>query len=491
MIGRARQARCALPIALAALMLLAPAALGAHIGSPDVFVDAMAGPYHLYVTVRPPTVIPGVAEIDIFAPDGDVDAVKLVPSPLTGPAAALTPTPDRAVRADDDPHRFSGHLWMMTAGAWQVRVMAEGAHGSGEAAVPVPTLPQATKTMDAPLGMLLAALTLLLAAGIVVIAAAMAREAALEPGAVPGPRERRRGRIAGAIAAAVVVLILVLGNRWWSAEASAYSRYVYKPLAASTALDGSRLTLTLRDPGWISLRTLDDLVPDHGHVMHFFVVSPDLDRFWHLHPRQTGPGVFVDQLPDLPAGRYEFFADVVHATGISETAAGSLATADVPGTPLAGDDSAWAGRAATDAMSPLPDGARMIRVGGAQPVRAGELSLFTFRVEDAQGRPAGDLELYMGMPGHAVFISRDRQVFAHVHPSGSAPMAAMALAAKSLAPAAPAAGPMSSMDMSAHAALPATVSFPFGLPKPGAYRVFVQIKRHGEIQTGVFEVKAE
>ena len=66
--------------------------------------------------------------------------------------------------------------------------------------------------------------------------------------------------------------------------------------------------------------------------------------------------------------------------------------------------------------------------------------MFTFRVEEATGRPATDLELYMGMPGHAVFISHDRRVFAHVHPSGSAPMAAMQIGERSLGGAASAAG---------------------------------------------------
>ena len=44
----------------------------------------------------------------------------------------------------------------------------------------------------------------------------------------------------------------------------------------------------------------------------------------------------------------------------------------------------------------------------------------------------GDLELYMGMPGHAMFVRRDRRVFAHVHPSGSAPMAALEIGERSL-----------------------------------------------------------
>ena len=38
---------------------------------------------------------------------------------------------------------------------------------------------------------------------------------------------------------------------------------------------------------------------------------------------------------------------------------------------------------------------------------------------------------------------------------------------------------------------PAEVSFPYGFPKPGAYRIFVQMKRAGRIVTGVFSASVE
>jgi hypothetical protein len=104
--------------------------------------------------------------------------------------------------------------------------------------------------------------------------------------------------------------------------------------------------------------------------------------------------------------------------------------------------------------------------------------MFTFRVEDAQGQPAGNLELYMGMPGHAIFVKRDRTVFAHVHPSGSAPMAAMAIAMPAAAHA---------QHMAAAAATPSTVTFPYGFPESGDYRIFVQVKRAGRVMTAAFD----
>ena len=130
------------------------------------------------------------------------------------------------------------------------------------------------------------------------------------------------------------------------------------------------------------------------------------------------------------------------------------------------------------------DGARIVWVRDEKtPLKPKRLTMFTFRVEDAHGQPARDLELYMGMQGHAVFVRRDRRVFAHVHPSGSAPMAAMEMAMPAVASADPHAN---------HAAsLPPEVSFPYGFPEAGDYRIFVQVKRAGRVQTGAFDARVE
>jgi hypothetical protein len=370
---------------------------------------------------------------------------------------------------------------MMTAGAWQVRLTVDGARGSGVLSVPVPTLPQATLEMSGALRVLLFALMLLLCSGFVSIASAIGREASLPPGEAPAPRARRRGRIVGVLAACLVAAVVLLGERWWSAEASSYARYVYKPLEtdASVTADGT-LRLTLRDPGWIPMRRLDDLVADHGHVMHLFIVSPGLDRLWHLHPEEVATGTFEQRLPGMPVGQYELFADLVHANGISETATGVVAIPGTTAAPLSGDDSAY-----LDTGAMLADGGRIVWEAEPAPLVPKRLQLFTFRVEDAAGKPAGDLEPYMGMPAHAIFVRRDRRVFAHVHPSGSAPMAALEIGQRAFADSSAVPG---DLRHAMHgASLPATVSFPYGFPEPGNYRIFVQVKRAGRVQTAAFD----
>lgn len=412
--------------------------------------------------------IPGVADVEVLATSDDVKEVRIVPTPLTGVGAQFAPVPDRAVRSNDDPRLFTGHLWMMGAGAWQVRVAVTGDRGEGTLSVPVPTLPQSTLGMPTALRVTLWFFMLLLATGFVAIISAMAREARLGAGETLDARSKRRGRIAGAIATVAMAVVLFLGNMWWGVEATAYDRYVYKPLTATPTVIDNTLRLDLHDPGWISSRRLDDFVPDHGHVMHLFVLSPDLDRMWHLHPEEVGVGRFEQRLPGMFAGSYEIFGDVVHATGVSETVTGRFEAPSAGGTPLGGDDSGWT------AAGHYPG--KIVWLRDDTPLQPRKLTMFTFRVDDENGQPAKDLELYMGMPGHAVFVKRDRKVFAHVHPSGSAPMAALSMAM-------PNANPHAQHEMGT----PSTVAFPYGFPEPGQYRIFVQVKRAGAVVTGAFD----
>jgi hypothetical protein len=470
------------------LFLLAAIPLTAHVGSPDVFFEGNAGPYKLLVTIRPPEVVPGVAEIEIRSASPDVRGIHILPLRLTT-QAQFSPLPDLAQPSKEDPQFFTGSLWLMATGSWQVRINADGVRGPGTLSVPVPALPRRVLGVERLLGAILIPLMLALAFGIVSIAGAAARESSLEPGAAPDPARIGFARKVMAVTALIVAGALAFGWWWWNSEDAVYRQYVFKPLTLNASVaDGNRLLLRLDDPGWLNRRT-DDLLPDHGHLMHLYVIRiPGMDLVWHLHPEGNDSGDFVQQLPTMPAGRYALFGDIVHANGLPETAVAQLSLPAIEGRPLTGDDAAGAAPpiAAADtnrSVSQLGDGYRMVWDRGNAPLRARQPRLFRFRIEDAQGKPAPDMQFYMGMLGHAAFVRADLSVFAHIHPSGSVPMPALALAQ--------AANPHAGHMMAAEGALPSAVSFPYGFPKPGAYRIFVQVKRGGQIETGIFDAKVE
>ena len=475
------------------ILLLLPLAALAHVNSPDVYFDGDAGPYHLLVTIRPPQVVPGVAQIQVRALSGDVNDVTILP--LRMGVENKAPVADTAKRSSDDPQLFNGALWIMVRGSWKIQIEVNGQKGAGTLEVPLPAVSLSSQPMQRGLGVLLVLLGLALAAGVIGIIVAAAREATLPSGeAAPGRSRSVHVSMAGAMV--IVIGAVLFGNRWWGAEAKANARLNYQtPNMKPSLLAGSLLRLRLEPPNdpqpprifrgeQPDRRTLEHLLPDHGHIMHLFIVSvPEMKAFWHLHPDQTQAGDFAVNLPIMSEGQYKLFADIVYKNGFPETQVATVNLPAIAGEKMSGDDSGAFNFLPADKVAQLSDGYRMVWLRDDKPFKANQPYWFRFRVEDAAGKPTSDLEPYMGMSAHAVFISTDGSIFAHVHPAGSVSMAAV-----SLAEAGRAQGTMEGMS---HGTVGPEVSFPYGFPKPGEYRIFVQVKRAGKVETGEFVAKAE
>jgi hypothetical protein len=491
-------------VAIFFIVLLLSAPCLAHVGSPDVYFQGDAGPYHLAVTIRTPQMIPGVAEIEIRASEAGVRQVKIVPLYIVGPGSKYPPPSDVLSPSKEDAQFFTGKLWLMASGSWQVRIEADGDRGSGTVAVPVPAFARNTLPMQKDLGALLTGLMVLLVLAIVSIFGAARREGQLEPGQPSGPSQKRAARIAMAIALAIVLGLLSLGGWWWKvAAADRAQRMIYKPPELFTSLlPGGKMLLRVGDSAWHTRRTeavSTKIIPDHGHLMHLFLIrAPQMDRFYHLHPPEDKGSVFLDDLPHISEGHYQIFADIVRESGFPDTLVAEMDIPEIAGQTLSADDSS----ADVPILSqdetgnvdfPLPDGTHMIWERQAGPLPANQLLWFRFHIRGASGKTVTDLEPYMGMAGHAEFVRSDLSVFAHVHPDGSASMAAVELAQASLPgkqnePSMPAGNSMAGMDMPGMHPSPqlSGVAFPYGFPKPGLYRIFVQVKRAGHVETGVF-----
>jgi hypothetical protein len=468
----------------------------AHIGSKDVFEEVNAGQYKLYVTIRPPNVIPGVAAIEVRSSGAPVRSISITPTPLTGEGSKRPPTPDAMKVSSDDPAFFTGSLWLMASGSWQVHFDIDGSAGKVSTSVPVDAIPLSVLHMERPLGILLALLGVLLVAGMAGIAAAAVGQSRLNPGVAPGPGQRRRAMAASAITLAVTLLIVYGGYKWWNAEAIAYAGDIYQPLNLSPKLRGNTLDLKIGrydDEGHaFKTHSNDDLLPDHGHVMHLYAIrQPGMDAVFHLHPAVASDKRLRMTLPSMPPGTYRLYGDIVHANGFPETLTADLIVPpDMPPAPLASEDAS----AAPPALSQgelgttykLPDGYSMVW-DRPKDLSAHTSYAFRFRLLDSSGQPAADTRPYLGMAGHAAFVKTDGTVFAHTHPEGSASMQAMMLANGGSGEMADT-GTMGGMEMSSGAQpIAPVVEFPYGFPSPGRYRIFIQMKHANTVETGVFD----
>ena len=484
---------------------------GAHVGSPNVFFEGRAGNYPVHVVIQPAEVIPGLAQISVRV-EGNVERVTALPIKWNAGRKGAPP-PDAARPVRGETNLYSAQLWFMESGAQSVELEITGASGKGSVIIPVDAVARRVLTMPKALGTILVPLGCVLFCLLLSIVGAAVRESVLEPGVEPTSRRRWYGRGAITIGAVVLVVLLWGGKHWWDSEAADYRHNrLYHPINASAEVrtENARqlLRLEINDPAYSGFAPL---VPDHGKLMHLFIVrEPKLDAFAHLHPNKLDRKTFETALPELPGGTYRLYADITYETGASDTITTSVT---VPGTstnntkpfePLDPDDS-W--RVASDLgtcrarefrLSPALTMQRL----GPERILVNQPVTLQFSIRDASGQPVA-LEPYLGMRGHLALRHEDGSVFTHLHPGGSASMAAMQLAVYRIEGKLPLKAAFGADEPICQ--IPTAtereqgwiggnqssegVSFPYAFPKPGLYRIWVQVKVNGEVVTGVFDVE--
>lgn len=441
------------------LMVLCMASANySHVGSPGVVMEGKAGPYAILVSVSPPDVIPGVADVSIYVTGQGVTKVSAKPVYwYVGDEGS--PKGEEMFPLDDAPHMYQGIVWFMQTGTASLSVKVEGSLGSGETVVPIMASATAQNEMAPELGYSLAGLGILLTVLMITIIGAAVSDGLVKPGEeVPENAKKKKYR-GFVIAALVLALVLFGGKSWWDAEAASYQRYMYKAPEANTWVDyedsASFLTMQI-DSTTLSKDRLPMgyLVPDHGKIMHMFIIKEgSLDVFAHLHPKRVDTLTFKVQLPPLPKGKYVVFGDIVRLNGFTETISdtldiGSVTTfseiddyltasefTDPDNTYIVAKPEAGSSPEPAPLLSdivvcgkpgvatPLPDGSTAVWEHEAgTPFIAGKVYPLTFAINDPEGKPA-ELQPYMGMMGHAVVYRKEGGVYVHLHPVGNYSMA--------------------------------------------------------------------
>ncbi|AUD03276.1 hypothetical protein [Spirosoma pollinicola] len=526
-----------------------------HVGSSGVIVQKQAGKYQLLISIKPPDVVPGTASVTVFVEQGRAGIIGARPIYFrSGDKGA--PTHD--ILTPTGTNRYEGDLWLMSSGSSSIEFDIDGPDGKQRVVVPVMAVATALRDMPEGTGFGLAAMGLLLVVMLVTIIGASNADGVVAPGQAP-PAKLGRKRVVGmGIGLIAITLILAGWRSWWNSTAEDYRNvqlYRPTPIKASVRIaDGQRqLTIRFDTSGYGAdrqkRRTLSYILPDHGKLMHAFLVRmPGLDAFAHLHPNRLDTLNYESALPALPGGKYMLFADVVYRSGFAETLTDTVevpllkisAEAAAAAKPTDPDDS-WlvaepmgvkanavnvphldndmvvCGKPGASAK--LADGSSMIWMDkSAQILEAGKLYTLKFAVADAQGK-ATPIEPYLGMGGHAAILRSDGTVYIHLHPVGTYSMAAEGSLVSRIADTArtfhypnavhfrdsidnwlaklktlpeveknrmlAASMPVMSHPMKTNN----MVEFPYAFPRAGHYRIWVQVKRNGQVLTGVFDTQ--
>ena len=450
-----------------ALLIAVFVSTSAHVGTSNASFEGMAGPYRIRVIIRTPGVIPGLAQISVRVIDGE-GVERITVRPLRGDVGLEgSPPPDTAQPVSGEPDLYAAELWLMTTGSYSVHVDVSGTQGAGTAFVPVLAVAEQRLDMHPAMEVGLLGVAGLLFVGALTVFGAAVRESVLPPGIAPDATRRRRALVSMVVGGLVLGLVCWGGWAWWGSVDAQYVSRLYKPLntwSAVSADEPAVLTLTIDDPAWGD-ESRARLMADHGKLMHMFLVKDD----------------------DL-SGFAQTLVDTVEVQ--TRLAANIKEVSDPePGTALGRDpDDSWAEllpvTESQSAVYELDGGRTVIWEREGESVSDQEATL-RFSVANSDGTPA-QLEPYMGMLSHAAVSRNDGSVFVHLHPSGSINMAAQMRFEREEGDGTE---PMKARMALADAGQPGNVvAFPFVFPLPGPYRIFVQVKVDGTVETAVFDI---
>jgi len=208
----------------------------------------------------------------------------------------------------------------------------------------------------------------------------------------------------------------------------------------------ARLRFTITDPRGRAVR--EGFEPTHERELHLIAVRRDTAIFEHVHPRRDADGTWSVELPLREPGTYRVYADF-QLDGEKRTLATDIfVPGDFQPNPLP-EPSATDEAAGYDVE---------LRSGG---LRAGEEGELTFAVTRG-GRPAENLQPYLGAKGHLVALREGDLAYLHVHPTG---------------------GDAHSHGGETAQAHDNEVPFAATFPTPGRYRLFLQFKTGDRVRT--------
>lgn len=201
------------------------------------------------------------------------------------------------------------------------------------------------------------------------------------------------------------------------------------------------LRIVIRDPA--NSQPVTSLETVHERPLHLFVVSRSLEYFAHVHPEEAAGGAF-EVRHAIPSGEYMVVADFLPRGGSPQTLQRAIVTPGASGL-------TQAARLSRSVLTQTARGVRAQLLAG--DVAAGRNGHLMFDVAESSGGEAvTDLEPYLGAPAHLFIASADLTETMHAHPDTTA-------------------------------AGGSRLTFDITLPKPGGYRMWLQIQRRGTVIT--------
>jgi len=227
--------------------------------------------------------------------------------------------------------------------------------------------------------------------------------------------------------------------------------------------------------------TVKDLSIVHEKPMHLLVVSKDLAEFYHIHPEQSADGSYRVQHVFPNGGDYKLYADFTPKDAVQV-----VEQIDIK---VAGTERAKVVLQPDASFEKSVENLKVVMKPSAEIIAGQELTLDFQAFDASSGKPATDLQNYLGELAHFVIISEDMKDFVHAHPMAKGEkMGDMKMDGKKADEHSADGHNHSTMEGETKKTSQAEVSAHTAFPRAGLYKLWAQFQRGGKVISVPFVV---
>ena len=473
------------------------------IGHYNVTYEGQAFNKTIRALIKPPGVIPGIANITIKTFGQSIDSIKIKPIKWHGAISSAphlvigpqgSPPADLMHQIDDNKKFFMGELWLMDFGAYNIKVEIFKNGISELINIPINSIATQIQPMSFNVSLILFFLMLLLLFGGTNIITIAYRESTIPYNQKIKSERIKNSKNVMLLSFIILSFILYAGSEWWNKTEQIFKENLYIPMDNEVQLinNGKQniLQIMITDELWLD-GMVPDLMLDHGKIMHLYLIKEDYSQLCHLHPKRNkkNPNLFEVVLPNIEYGKYYLYMDITFESGFSSTLINQInyETDNIKKQKydylISDKDDSY--------ISNSPQ-YQLKWINKKKDFKINQDIHFNFQAQNIDGIPS-KIEPYIQMGGHGAILKKDHTIFIHIHPIGTISMASQELYNQNDKITNSGVCYLGTVDDSIKTYFKnqeSIVSFPpINLDTPGNYVMWIQAKSKGEIITEKFDFK--
>ena len=411
--------------------------LNADIGHSNYIYEGKAFNKPVRVIIKAPGVVPGLADIVVKTFDNSMDKISVTPiawkekndwdAITIGPQGA--PPPDLMVPIQGEKNTYQAELWLMDFGAYNIQIKVVKNNQSEVLNIPINSIANQITPMTKIVSTVLFLLMILLVAGLSNIITVAYRESTLNNLKELTNKRIKKSYFVQFVSLFLISIFLYFGNDWWTYTEQLFMENLFKPLDNNVKIiKNDRQTILqifITDEDWNNGR-ISDFIPDHGKIMHLYLINKNYEQLCHLHPKRNKDqnNLFEVAIPPIEYGQYYLFMDVVLESGATQTLTNEISY-DLNNINVQNQNEYLLIDEDDSYILPNPNYVFKWANKQNQYLVNYEIEL-DFYITDNLNQSVS-LEPYIQMGGHGAILDDSAQTFIHIHPIGTISMASQEL----------------------------------------------------------------